>query len=215
MGLVRHPVWIVPAKSLEWIGTTTPYGWSYLLRKLHRTVHCVARESPTGKVTLVGHSTGGVMARLYLASEPFMGHSFRGVEYVNRVITLGSPHYNRRGGWMRRWVESKYPGAYFAPRVSYISVAGASIHGKRDGTIQERVAYRAYRILGNKGDTRGDGLVPVECALLDGSQHIVLPEASHFARSGGKWYGTEEMVIVWWQASESEPENTQPTLDHT
>lgn len=206
--LAEQPVLIVPARSHEWMGTATPLGWSYILRKLERTVHRAARDSLTGQITLVGHSTGGVMARLFLAPEPFKGHCFQGTEYVNHLITLGSPHYNRHGGWMRRWVENKYPGAFFAPQVRYISVAGAAIRGKSDGTTKERAAYFAYRLLGTSGNMRGDGLVPLESALLDGSQHVVLPDASHFARSRGVWYGTERMVHLWWQAAMSAQETT-------
>jgi len=40
---------------------------------------------------------------------------------VDHLITLGTSHYDRRkfihGGWLPRWINKRYPDAYFAPQV--------------------------------------------------------------------------------------------------
>ena len=160
------------------------------------------RQSATGKVTLVGHSAGGVLARIYLSPKPFLGHAYRGLGHIHHLITLGSPHDNQRkslhGGRMSRWVEKRYPGAYFAPRVKYTSVAGKLLRGNREGSLRERHAHVFYEEIIGSGDVWGDGLVPVASALLHGSQQIVLDGVSHFTGFGGPWYGAAEVIPQWW-----------------
>jgi pimeloyl-ACP methyl ester carboxylesterase len=196
-----QPVWVVETLGHDWLPGVTPVGWLRPLHKLDRTVRQAVSGSATGKVTLIGHSAGGVLARLYLSPRPFLGHAYRGLERVDGLITLGSPHHNRggltRGGVMSRWVEQRYPGAFFAPDVQYTSVAGKLTQGDPDGALHERWAYNNYERIGGKGDAWGDGLIPVESALLYGSHQLVLEGVSHFAGFGGTWYGSREVIPRW------------------
>jgi hypothetical protein len=204
--ITRQPVWIVEAWTHDWIRSATLEGWARLLRKLEHAVHQAVRHSTTGKVTLIGHSAGGVMSRLYLSPMPLLGHAYRGLDFVTHLITLGSPHYNQNGGLRRRWVEGQVPGSYFAPQVKYTSVAGKMIRGKRHGSLRERWAYRFYKQLCGDGHAWGDGLVPLASQLLSGSQKIVLEGVSHFTGFGGPWYGTEKVIHRWWNACTSDNE---------
>jgi pimeloyl-ACP methyl ester carboxylesterase len=200
-------VWIVETSSHDWLPSITSLGWIHLLRKLDRTVRAAARQSASSKVTLIGHSAGGVLARLYLSPHPFLGWSFKGIDYVKQLITLGSPHYNRggrtRGGPMARWIESRYPGAYFSPQVQFIAVAGRIQRGKRRGSLRERWAYKVYKDISTKGEVWGDGLIPVESALLEGAFHIILDGISHYTGFGGPWYGQPEVILGWWDICSS------------
>jgi pimeloyl-ACP methyl ester carboxylesterase len=196
------PVWIVRVHGYDWMHSRVPSGWARLLRKLDRTVRQVASESGTGKVTLVAHSAGGLVARLYLSPEPFMGRAYRGLEYVDHLITLSSPHsYRRRSihdGRLPGWLEGRYPGAYFASQVRYTSVAGKLVRGDPGGTLRERFAYAVYKELIGQGDVWGDGLVPVASALLRGAEQLVLEGVSHYAGFGGPWFGTADVIARWW-----------------
>jgi pimeloyl-ACP methyl ester carboxylesterase len=202
--IVEQPVWIVGIQGHDWMSSIVPPGWAYLLRKLERTVHEAVRDSTTGKITLVGHSAGGLLARLYLSPRPFLGHSYGGLNYVDRLITLGTPHHDRRklrhGGWLPRWIEKRYPGAYFAPQVNYASVAGKLVRGDPHGTLRERHVYAFYKEVIGDGDVWGDGLVPVSSALLHGSHQVTLDGVSHFTGFGGPWYGVETIITRWWNA---------------
>ena len=203
--LTGQPVSIVNTRGPEWLTVAFRPGWLRLLRKLDRTVQTAARQSSTGKVTLIGHSAGGVLARLYLSDRSFLGQTYCGLDRVSQLITLGSPHHNRGGltygGRMSQWIERHYPGAYFAPRVAYVSVAGKSCHGDRHGTRAERLAYNVYRDMCGRGDTWGDGLIPIESAVLHGSQSIILDNVSHYSAFGERWYGSAEVVARWWPPS--------------
>ena len=202
--LSGKPVYIVDTHSADWIPSVVPAGWLVLLRILDDTVRRATRRTVSGRVTLIGHSAGGVLGRLYLSPEPFLGQVFRGLDYVGRLITLGSPHYNQRrwihGGMMARWVDDRVPGTCFAPQVHYCSVAGKLVRGNRQASTRERHAHRFYNQIGGEGDVWGDGLVPVASALLSGSEQVILEGVSHFSGFGGPWYGAEETILSWWEA---------------
>jgi len=200
----RQKVWIVPIDAHEWFGSITLSGWVRLLKKIEHTVLRVAQESKTGKVTLIGHSSGGILGRLFLSPEPLKGHAYNGLNTVDTLITLGSPHYNHKGAALRKWVEEKYPGAYFESDVRYISVAGKAIQGKRLGTPRESLTFWFYQTLCGEGDVWGDGFVPVPSALLKGSQQVIIDGIRHYSRSKHLWYGSREAVLSWWNSLDAE-----------
>ena len=73
------PVSIIPTHSLDWLSSVSFSGVALLLDKLHRTIRQAAAGSSSGKITLVGHSAGGVFSRLYLSPEPFAGRRYAGL----------------------------------------------------------------------------------------------------------------------------------------
>jgi len=199
--LSRGPVSIVQVTRLDWALSLTGFGWARILKKLDTTVRRALGETGAAKVVLVGHSLGGVIGRLYLSPRPFRGHVYAGRDVVRCLVTLGSPHLNRRGSFMRRWVGRKYPGAYFAPEVQYVAVAGKALLGDRNGSREERAAFRGYRHLCGRGDVWGDGTVPLASALLEGALPVVLDGVFHSPRRGRRWYGNTRTVWRWWDAA--------------
>jgi pimeloyl-ACP methyl ester carboxylesterase len=207
--LSGQPVCVVETFSHDWLFAVAPIGWKRLLDRLQRTALQALSHASTGKVTLVGHSSGGVVGRLYLSPVPFLGVAYRGLEHVDHLITLGSPHHNERGTRMREWVDETYPGAFFTPQVDYTSVAGRAVQGNRHGSFRERCAHLFYRRLCGDGNAWGDGLVPEESALLQSSRQISLDGVSHFADIVGLWYGADGVISRWWSADDRTP--SEPT----
>jgi len=203
--LTDRPVGIVEVHGYHWLRSLRPAGWVSILKRLDQAVRQAVSQSAGGKIMLVAHSAGGLVARLYLSPEPFLGQTYGGLEYVDGLITLSSPHhYQRRsihGGWLPGWLEERYPGAYFAPQVNYTSVAGRLIRGNCHGTPRERLAYGLYKELGGDGQVWGDGVVPVSSALLRGSRHLVLEGVSHYAGFGGPWFGSAQVISRWWDSA--------------
>jgi pimeloyl-ACP methyl ester carboxylesterase len=199
--LVRQKVYVVPTTRLDWLlaARVRKIGRGRILKKLDRTVKKVLTRTGAEKVVLVGHSLGGVVGRLYLSPEPYGGRSYAGKELVRALITLGSPHGNSRGNSVRHWVDQTYPGAYFAPEVRYVSVAGKARRGDLNGKSRDREAYRSYEFLCGRGDVWGDGRVPIDSALLEGSVQIVLDGVYHSAKRGQPWYGNTRVVREWWE----------------
>jgi pimeloyl-ACP methyl ester carboxylesterase len=198
--LTGRPVHVVPVFGHDWLGMMSRAGWAHVLRKLVRVVEQARAESPGEKITLVGHSAGGVIGRVYLGAQPFLGQVYDGARYVDSLITLGSPHYTHQRMPTWRWVEDHYPRVCCAPAVRYACVAGAALHGSLRGSAQEGMAYSVYRPLCGDGLAWGDGLVPVRSALLEGAQHFVMDGVGHSGSFRRVWYGTPDVVRQWWRA---------------
>jgi len=192
-----QPVRLVTATRLDWLFTVAAWGWRRLLDRTADLVEELAAASPTGKVTLIGHSSGGVMLRLYLGAEPFAGRVYDGVQRVDRLFCLGSPHTALRATPLRQLVDRRYPGACFANAVEYVSVAG-DLPLEHGSATARRLAPGSYRAISGSEAVPGDGLVPVASACLQGSRQLVLPGVAHGGAFGPRWYGTPEVVTQWW-----------------
>jgi hypothetical protein len=114
---------------------------------------------------------------------------------VSHLITLGTPHVVAKESLtLITRVNEHFPGALHGPAgLRYLSVAGAAV----DGASSHR-ARRRYERLVEDGRVAGDGIVPVDSALLAGSETLVLDGVYHNGRLG-RWYGSDrETVERWW-----------------
>ncbi len=175
----------------------------------------VAGESSRSRgapLLVIGHSAGGIIARILTSSAPFEGRRLGGADRIGAIVTLGTPHVvapalTRRGEASARtstFADEHVPGAYFAPGVGYVSVTSGRIVGRSEGNLRERAMFRVYReLLPGAGGTEipGDGLIPVGCTLLEGSRHIVLDDAVHSPLTGAPWYGADPIIDEWWPAA--------------
>jgi hypothetical protein len=160
-------------------------------------------------VLLVGHSAGGILARLLTAEEAFAGRRHGLAGDIGAIVTLGSPHHvdptrfagRRVAEVAARFADRVVPGATYAPRVAYVTVASRAIVGRPDGPGRARVGFRLYQgLLHDAGATaiEGDGVVPVRSALLGGARQIVLDEIVHGQAAGQPWYGADAGLDRWW-----------------
>lgn len=188
---------VIPVSRFDWMLTTWAFGWRRVLDRVHAQVQQLASASPTGRVTLIGHSSGGVMLRLYLSADAFSGRCYGGAQFCNRLITLGSPHQAQRATPLRAMVDRCYPGA-FSPDVDYVAVAGKlDLKSSNASAFSQRSAVGNYKRIAGEGSVDGDGLVPVDSALLKGAQHLVLDDTSHGGLFGIHWYGSPARVALW------------------
>jgi hypothetical protein len=181
-------------------------------RALRDAIRMSGEISEGAPVLVVGHSAGGITGRLLTAPEPFPGRRFGGASHIGAIVSLGTPHRLAAGQGIGRRLnevaagvaESAVPGAYWAPRIGYVSVASRAMIGDPGGNGRQRVAHLMYRsVIGRAAvpGTEGDGLVPVSATHLDGARHIVLDAPLHSPSSGGPWYGSDEVVDEWWPAA--------------
>jgi pimeloyl-ACP methyl ester carboxylesterase len=201
--LTRRPVHLVPTLGVDWLPSVVPSGWNIILGKLDGSVrHALGQTAAQGnRATLVCHSAGGLIARLYAGDQPVEGRTYDGLHLLDRIVTLGTPHYSEcrraHGGMLACFANTHLPGAYASPAVQYVSVAGRFLRGNCRGSLRERHACDFYRKLSGDGSGWGDGLVPEASALLEGSRHIVLEGISHHATYGRPWFGSSRAVERW------------------
>jgi hypothetical protein len=197
--LSGQPVRLVAVGRAEWLLTVFAFAWARILDRVATVVADLARHSPTGRVTLMGHSSGGIMLRLFLDDAPFQGRRYDGKALADALVMLGSPHTALKATVLRQMVQRRLPGSPFADRVHYVSVAG-DLDLATATPMARRLAPTAYRNSTGDALDRGDGLVPVASALLAGSRSVVLPGVAHGGAFGDSWYGSPAVVDRWWEA---------------
>ena len=184
---------------MEWLNTNSIKGWSNILNKVDYYAKNALEECKTRKIDLIGHSSGGVILRLYLSKDLFNGRNYSGCKLTSNLITLGSPHQAKRATFLRKFVDEKFPGNFFK-NVNYISIGGELTVSSSESSFLSKVfAEKSYRSISGEKTSTGDGLVPLSSSLLRGSQKIILPETSHSNIFGKNWYGSNERIIEWYK----------------
>jgi pimeloyl-ACP methyl ester carboxylesterase len=189
-------VHVAPVTPLDWL---LGYfrGFGQLVFEVASAVDRALLESEAKRAVLVGHSAGGLACRVYIGGEPpYGGRRYSGHRRVERLITLGTPHaaaHKERLAPISR-VNELFPGALHAEAgLRYLSVAGDAVDG-----ASSRKARKRYERFVEDGRVAGDGAVPVEAALLPGSESQTLDGVYHNGRLG-PWYGSDrETVERWW-----------------
>jgi len=184
---------------------------------------------PDEGVTIIGHSIGGWAVRAYL------GEVCQNSERVRRVITLGTPHNSpptdsllakidqTRG--LLTYINAQFPaGAPLAPD-QFVCVAGTGTTTdnisellrspawdpelRRSKLLERLVACPSYAALGGAAfGVSGDGLIPLDCALLSGCRPVVIDDCHHsgfiptaldsiLLPPSYQWYGSEEKFEQW------------------
>mmetsp|Transcript_24527 Transcript_24527/g.58300 ORF Transcript_24527/g.58300 Transcript_24527/m.58300 type:complete len:336 (-) Transcript_24527:477-1484(-) len=109
-----------------------------------------------------------------------------------------------------------YPRGDCFPGTRFVCVAARSVRGEsydaaalRDlalsrrpqalrAALEQAFAFSSYKANCGVGTVWGDGVTPVECALLEGSTHIVLEgPVRHNPGSLPEWYGDPEVIRRW------------------
>ena len=190
---------VVPVSRYDWLLTSWGFGWKRVLDRLDELVKLLQNKSPSGKVTLIGHSSGGVMLRLYLSGQPFQGSTYAGAARCNRLISLGSPHQAVRATPLRAMVDRRFPGCHESG-VDYVAIAGdLDLESANASKFSRRGAKGSYRGIAGSDDVRGDGLVPVQSALLCDARQLIQSDTAHGGFFGSTWYASPQRLEAWWR----------------
>ncbi len=206
------PVWLpdwllVPARGM---GAILGRSGRAMLRAAESAA--ASPRSRGAPLLVVGHSAGGVTARLLTSPEPFAGRRLGAAPRMGAIVTLGTPHLVSPAGLAGRrlgetaldFANKVVPGPFFAPTTGYLTVASAARRGRPDGDPLERLLFGLYRSIladappGADGVIRGDGLVPLASAGLPGVETIVVDGVAHGPTRRGPWYGSDEGLDSWW-----------------
>ena len=191
-------VYVVDVTKGDWFKSNTAAGWINILNKVKNNITFALKESKAKQIDLIGHSSGGIMLRLYLSNEPSKDEIYNGQSIVRHLITLGSPHQAVKATELRRFVDEKYPGNFFK-NINYVSIGGkVEMNSKQTSLLTKLVARNSYKSISGVSNESGDGLVPLSSSLLKNSQQIIMPNTVHGGIFGKNWYGSTSKVIEWW-----------------
>lgn len=163
-------------------------------------------------ILVVGHSGGGILARLAMAQAPYRGYATAMAQQVGCLVTLGTPHllhasttrHRHAGVALSAHLDDTEPGAWFAPATGYVTVASDLFRPPIDGwrpPVRHPVARLQRelfgRIVGPLPTDGSDGVVPAAWAHLEGATQLTYHDVLHGV-VGGPWYGDAAIIDRWW-----------------
>ena len=195
-------------KPSYWQGTLEPRPTvDWYLERIKRAVRDLRETYGTqDKVSLLAHSAGGWLARVYIDTYDEDGD-------IGRLVSLGSPMKpvprdvpgvidQTRG--ILTYVDEKLRKVKELAPISVTCVAGTYLRGRGtfDGlsSAQAFVVGQGYKQVCGSADADGDGITPVETALMADAEHIILEGIYHTPLGAGEdrpWYGSPGVVDRW------------------
>ena len=226
-GLLTSPVWYWPLRShfvrrgaarfevapvwlFHWLGAGLigpEWSTSIVADAIERLYDQDGRP-----ILVVGHSGGGILARLALSRRPFGKARRARPEAAAAIVTLGSPHLathfggtiGRHGLRALRFLaeEADSPGL---PDPWTLVTIGAHVTDYSGPLARLRREFTAacYRaLLGRQGrGEHGDGMVPLRCSLMADRDHLQLEGFAHAPFLGAPWYFSERAMDRWWETA--------------
>lgn len=144
--------------ALEFTGAANRDGLAYKTLELAQCLRELRRFTGCGKIRLVAHSAGGLIARAYLQSVvpdcPYQGD-------VDRLVTIGTPHL---GAALAKHLED-----LLDVPISSLSPTAPLINRLADAELPDDVLFTAIVVRGIAADVRGEGAdydPLLDCGLL-------------------------------------------------
>lgn len=195
---------IAPLWPPDWLIAAT-LGFGPLLRRTGRAIQRTWLAGGRRPIIVIGHSGGGIAARLAMSPKPFNGRIADVAEAVGCLVTLGTPHklyqldnrYQHAGHLAAAFLEQETPGAWFAPRTSYLSVGSRLVDDGYGGPVGRAFDEVFAVVVGHASAVAGDGIVPAAAVHLDGAEQLTFDDVVH-GFLGSRWYGAEAIVDRWW-----------------
>lgn len=203
-----------------WKGTLRPRPvLDWYLKRVDEAVTEAKEIAQDRSLSLIGHSAGGWLARVYM--EEF------GKSDISLLLTLGTPHLPPPKGvsgaidqtrGLLDYVQEHCAKAVYTPELKYVCVAGRYIQGARifgnsfdieEGsqgaavvnvsestsstvTFRARFVGQGYKQVCGQADVWGDGVVPEVSAHLEGALNISLEGVYHSP------VGSDDLLRPWY-----------------
>ncbi|KAK1304928.1 F-box protein SKIP31 [Acorus calamus] len=157
-----------------WKGTLSPKPvCDWYLERVDEAVQEAKLLAQGGSVSLIGHSIGGWLGRLYM--EEF------GTSHVSLLLTLGTPHLFIYGSPLFGKPDASYKST---ARVGNQDMSNAVVINSINEsvpapTLRARFIGQSYKQVCGRADVWGDGVVPEISAHLEGALNISLEGVYH------------------------------------
>jgi hypothetical protein len=203
-------VWIAPVLGVHWL-LSTFIGLGSAAAIVAATIDALARVDGR-PILVIGHSGGGILARLATATRSLEGARLARPDAVGALVTLGTPHGATRvdgslGRHGRRAVAflARHGATPDAPPTltvgSDFDAANEGGGGRALRRLRAELATATYFALRGRPvhGPKGDGMVPLETAFVPGSLQIRLRGIAHAPLVWlAPWYGSPEGIAQWW-----------------
>jgi hypothetical protein len=196
---------IAPLWPPDWI-IAGLLGFGPVLRRTGKAIAHTYRAGGRRPIIVIGHSGGGIAARLAMSHQAYFGRVAGVAEAVGCLVTLGTPHglaqlhnrYHHAGHEAASFLEQVTPGAYYAPRTAYLTV-GSSYRGAAFPGVVGKLAGEVFSMVvgSDTSDPAGDGIVPSAAVHLPGAEQLTFEDARH-GHIGHDWYGSDRLIDRWW-----------------
>ena len=239
-----HGATIVDVRRLDWLrnaaGAATPAYWRGTLRPrptvdwyldaMQRACDAATPEDGDAPLVVVAHSAGGWLARVFIDERASEATTRR----ISRLVTLGSPVKPAPRGvpgvvdqtrGILTYVDDNCRTASELSSdldIECVCVAGRYARGAEtlDGVASARAFAlgQGYKQVCGRADVDGDGITPVESALMDGATHVVLDDVYHTPlgadeAAGRAWYGSPSALERWAAVALDPPTRSIASLD--
>lgn len=195
---------IAPVWPVDW-ALAAVLGMAPLMRRARLAILRSYHAADRRPIIVVGHSGGGIAARLAMSAKPFYGQRGGVAEAVGCLVTLGTPHglaqlpnrHYHAGHEAVDFLDRESPGTFFAPRTAYLSV-GSKYDQAAFGGVLGRLLEEVFSVVvGDDTGRAGDGIVPFSAVHLEGATQLSFSDARH-GHIGANWYGADQVVDRWW-----------------
>ncbi|KAG2441158.1 hypothetical protein HXX76_004010 [Chlamydomonas incerta] len=215
---VTRPDWARNGAALTdinwWKGTLKPrpaVNWylEYVDAAMQRLKRRLDEEAGGAPITMLTHSAGGWLGRVYLLDWGTAG--------VDRFVSLGSPHAPPPAGaagvvdqtrGILTYVNEACPGAHHS-ELTYVTICGRFVRGvplagpgAEAGGLLAKFAGAGYQQVCGSPEVWGDFIVPQPAAHLDGALQVDLDGVFHSPLGEklpffGPWYGSDQVLERW------------------
>lgn len=215
---------VLPIRRFEWLkllggAARDPSGfqsydmtpkvfYQFYLDRIESTItKMINEDEDESDIILLCHSAGGWLGRAFLGENSLSEDK---QSRIKGLVTMGSPHYSpkdrtkdaTRGSI--RYVEEKYSASALQQENSLfiISIAGTAVSSDLAAERGSREFYANDAYLAVTGESidarKGDGVVPLDIALLDGAKQITLKGVYHSIQApDNAWYGGDSVIDMW------------------
>jgi pimeloyl-ACP methyl ester carboxylesterase len=202
---------VAPVRVIDWARAGL-VGFGPLQAKVVRSIQGTWDHGGRQPILVVGHSGGGLLARLAMCDAPYQGRVGGAAPMVGCLVTLGSPH-DLHHAPLKGTHEGVRLAAFLAEHPlaaepdggpAVVTVASDAVppwspeqRSPSHGPLDRLRRGFFVRITGPTVAPGSDGIVSSSLAHVVGARQLTLHETYHGV-IGAPWYGDAEVVDRWW-----------------